>query len=195
MKSHKTLEAPVLIPFVLRIVSLFICFGALFVPFAVGLKSTVSSESGSVITEYGPAFSFLFGGKISTGRTSYNASGTAIVGTVAYAFLICAAIALIAYLFIRRKNFAKYILLGAAVSVFVASIMMLCSQESAATVLADSIMGRRVDSVVLTMKRMANLQFGFWGVSLLGFFSGTFLLSSFVFDGSIDKIRAFIISR
>lgn len=189
MTTQNFRKKALLLAFSLRIFSLALCLGSLFVPFAIGLKSVVSSDSGSIVTNYGPAFAFIFGGRIDTGRVTYNTIGVSTPGIVAYLLCGLSFVALLASFAIRKRVASKWTVFGATLGVLVSSIIMLCAHESAATVLADSIIGRRSDSVVATMIRNTSLQFGFWGFALFGFFVVVMLLASFIFDGTFDDIR------
>lgn len=195
MKSKDLAKNTAFISLVLRVFSLLLGIGALFVPFAIGLKSVVASDSGSVITNYGPAFSFIFGGVISTGRVTYNTNGVSVIGTIAYVLTALSLISLLAFFFLRTKKNAKWFILGALILSLTSAILAISSHVNAATVLADSVLGRRSESVVATMIRNTTLQFGFWGISLFGFLSASFLIASFIFDGTIDEIRARITRR
>lgn len=178
-----------------RFLAMLSCFAGLFMPFATGLKSVISSESGSVITNYGPAFSFMFGGKIYARNTSYNVNGVSIIALIAYMLLILSLLLLILFFILRKKAKSKFLILGSSIASLVSAILALCSHSSAATTLADSILGRHADSVVQTMIRTTTLQFGFWGISLFGFLALFFSLASLLFDGTFEQIKSKIVNK
>lgn len=179
----------------IRVFCAIVCLGSLFVPFATGLRSAIAADSGSVITNYGPAFAFLFCGQIGTGYVAYTAKGVAVLGTIAYTLSCLAIVLLLVQFFIYKKKCARFLALGAAAMVLVSAIMMLFVHDSAAVLLADSILGRHSDSVAATMIRNTSLEFGFWGMSLFGFIAGALLLSTFVLDGTVDEIRTKVMGR
>ena len=195
MKSRNFDDRARLVSLILRAFSALLCFGVLFVPFGTGLRSVVSSESGSVITNYGPSFSFIFGGEITTGRVSYDVNHISAINTVSYCLAILSLLILVVFFVFRKKPIFKWGVLGASASSLASAILALCSHESAATTLSDSILGKRSDSVVATMIRNTNLQFGIWGMAVFGFAITALLLASFIFDGTVNEIKAKMLTK
>jgi len=181
----------------LRLISVLVIFGIFFIPFATGLKMSVVSSGGDVITTYSPAFSFIFGGKINSEHISYTAKSVSGLGITAFVFVIFSMIGICASLFIRRKNekLSKLVLLGGLVLLLTASIMMLSMHREAANVLADAILGEASEAVRNTIYKNTTLSFGFLGVGIFGLINCLLLIASFFFDGTVDQLRSLISSR
>ena len=167
--------------------------GALFVPFATGLKMTVKSIDANVITTYTSAFSFLFSGKLVSEHVTYQAKGISAIGLIAFIFMTVAFALLVASFFFKKNKIGKIFILVCLGLVLAGSIMMLCTHRSAATVLSDAILGEHSDAVSNTVFKNTNIEFGFWGVSLFGFIAFVGLLASLFFDGTVDKVRQLLV--
>ena len=172
-------------------------FGSLFVPFGTGMKMIVKSSGGNVVTTYRPAFSFMFGGKLVSEHISYQSQGKCVIAIIGYIFVIIAIVLLLVSLFSQKNhNIRSRILLFVSfAAILTASILMLCSHQSASTILADAIIGEHSDAVANTIYKNTSIGFGFWGISLFGFISSFGLLVSLFFDGTIDLFRQFISSK
>lgn len=167
--------------------------GALFVPFATGLKMTVKSGDNSVITTYKSAFSFLFSGKLVSEHVTYQAKGISVIGLIAFILVVAAFVLSVVSFFFRKNKLGTILVLVCLGLVLAGSIMMLCTHRSAATVLSDAILGEHSDAVSNTVFKNTNIEFGFWGVSLFGFIAFVGLLASLFFDGTVDKVRQLLV--
>ena len=181
----------------LKLATCLILLGCCFIPFAPGLKMVVKSSSGNVVTTYSPAFSFIFGGNLASEHITYKTIGCSPLGIIGYIFIVLALVGVLVSIFTVRSNKKRskiifFISLGLTLA---SAIMMFCMHRSAATVLADAIMGEHSDAVANTIYNNTSLQFGFLGVGIFGLLATLGLTASLFFDGTIDKIKAFIISK
>ncbi len=179
---------------ILRILAIVFILGSIFMPFATGLKMTVKSSSGNVVTTYRNAFSFIFGGQLVSEHITYSSKKCSALGIVGFIFLLLSLVAMVvSFIMVRKKTkLSKFILLFALITAFSASIMMFCMHSSAASILADAITGNASDAIKNTIYKNTSLSFGFIGPAVFGLASSLMLIASFFFDGTIDKIRAVI---
>ncbi len=182
---------------ILRILAAVFLIGSLFMPFATGLKMTVKSSSGNVVTTYSNAFSFIFGGQLVSEHVTYTAKSCSVLGIIGFIFLLLSLVAMGASFFTAKKKakLSKIILLVALIMAFSASIMMFCMHSSASSILADAITGKASDAIKNTIYKNTSLSFGFIGPAVFGLASSLMLIASFFFDGTIDEIRAAIGAR
>lgn len=193
-KNHKKYTNMALL---FRLFVLLFLLGAVLSPFAPGLKMSVGSGGGNVVTIYKPAFSFLFGGSISTKHVTYSTIGISVIGLVGYLFSVIALIFLVLSETLFKKSSTKRIVFGmvSLLLVFASSIIMLSIHKSAATVLADAIMGTHNDTVSKTIYNNTSIQFGFYGVSIFGFLATLLQMMSLFFDGTMDKLQESFLAK
>ncbi len=179
---------------ILRILAIVFILGSIFMPFATGLKMTVKSSSGNVVTTYRNAFSFIFGGQLVSEHITYSSKNCSALGILGFIFLLLSLVAMVmSFITVKKKNkLSKFILLFALIAAFSASIMMFCMHSSASSILADAITGKASDAIKNTIYKNTSLSFGFIGTGIFGLTSSLMLIASFFFDGTIDKIRALI---
>lgn len=165
---------------------------ALLLPFTNGLKMTVSSGTGDVVTTYKSAFAFMFGGKLVSERVSYKAISVSVLPLIGYLIIMIAFLLLITAVFIKNnKSVINSITTAGSFSLLiVGSIILLSAHRSAATVLSSAILGSHSSSVANTIYKNTTLGFGFWGTALFGILSALLLFVSLLFDGTIDKVRS-----
>ena len=178
----------------IRLIVFLFLIGTLFIPFSTGLKMTVKSSGGDVITTYKSAFVFMFGGELISEHIKYKVTGNCVIGMVGYILIATALILLLVSLFSRRKKdtISRVFLFVTLAFALAGSILMLSAHRSAATILADAIIGEHSDAVAATIYKNTSLEFGFWGVGMFGIISSVGLLASLIFDGTVDKIRDFL---
>ena len=181
----------------IRLVVFLFLISALFVPFSTGLKMTVNSSGGDVVTTYKSAFIFMFGGELISEHIKYQVTGNCIIGIVGYVFIAIALILLLISIFTRKQKdkLSKVFLFSTLLFALVGSILMLCTHKNAATILADAIIGEHSEAVTATIYKNTSLEFGFWGVGMFGIISSVGLLASLFFDGTVDQIRDFLKSK
>lgn len=178
----------------LRLFCCLFTFSILFMPFAPGLKMTVKSSSGNVVTTYRNAYSFIFSGKLVSEHVTYTTKNYSILGILAFVFFLLSLIAIITSLFLNKKKgkTTKSILLVGLVLLLSASIMMLCMHSSASSILANAITGNASDAVKNTIYKNTTLLFGFVGPGIFGLINCLMIIVSYFFDGTLDEIRATI---
>ena len=178
----------------LRILATAFILGSVFMPFATGLKMTVKSSSGNVVTTYGNAFSFMFGGQLVSEHVTYSSKNCSVLGIIGFIFLLLSLVAMVASFITAKKKakLSKSILLFALIAALSASIMMFCMHSSASSILADAITGNASDAIKNTIYKNTSLSFGFIGPAVFGLASSLILIASFFFDGTVDEIRATI---
>lgn len=177
-----------------RLLSIIILVGIMFIPLGIGLKMVVPSSVGDVITTYKTAYTFIFGGKLISEHINYQTITTSTQGLIAFIFFITSILFLIISFFVKKK-ISFFMPLFSTLFILIASVLMLSIKQSASNVLADAIVGEISESVRTTINKNTHLQFGFIGIGVLGLLTDLFLIISLFFDGSFDKIRTAIINK
>ncbi|HHT66985.1 MAG TPA: hypothetical protein GX010_01990 [Erysipelotrichaceae bacterium] len=180
------------IALITRIVVFALLVGTLFVPFSNGLKMTVEVPIlGNVVSTYKPAFAFMFGGELVSENATFEVLNVSAIALIGYLLIaISAALLLVSFILKNNKKMVGGILLFAAFAcVLTGSILMFCSHESLAAVLAGAMIGGEPSAnEINTALRNTTLEFGIWGVGMFGIISAVGLVVSYVFDGPINKI-------
>lgn len=176
--------------FCLRVIALLFILGALITPFAPALKMVVNSGGGSVITIYSPAFSFIFGGKLSNGRITYNTIGISIIGLISFILVLLAFLFLLSTFipYVKTKFSSTFFLFLIIIMLTTSAILLLTVHKSAATVLTGAITQNPSPSVINTIYKNTSLQFGFYGISIFSLLASLLLIMSLFVDGAIDKL-------
>lgn len=181
---------------IFRVLAIVFIVSSFFIPFATGLKMTVKSSSGNIVTTYRNAYSFIFGGKLVSEHVTYTAKSGSALGIIGFAFMFLSLATMIASLFVSKKyKLYKFFVLVGLIAALVSSIIFFCIHSSASSVLADAITGNASDAVKNTIYKNTSLSFGFIGTAVFELMSSLLLLSSFFFDGTIDKMRLAIGTR
>lgn len=194
--DSKTSKFP-LIAVILRLIVLICLIGLFLIPLGTGLKMSVSSSGGDVVTTYSNAYAFIFGGKLVSEHITYTTKSVAPLGIVSISFLIASFILVLTNILLRKKRekLSKFLLLGAFLLIVLASIFMLSMHREAANVLADAIVGKSSEAIRNTIYKNTSLCFGFIGVGIFGLLGSLLILVSFFFDGTIDSLRELITRR
>lgn len=165
-------------------------FTLILLSFLIPLFPAITLTSGEVKKTYYSAYSFIFGGKITT-NISYSARGISIICLVAFVLLVLATIILVFPLFFKKLSIQKsFFTLVSFFFAIIVAIMFACAHKSISNVLADALISGHSDSISNTIYNNTFVNFGIWGVSLSSFISSFLLLASLVFDGSFDRLRA-----
>lgn len=163
----------------------------LLLSFLIPLLPAITLTSGDVKKTYSSAYSFIFGGSISTTNISYSTKGVSGLCLAGFILLVLATITLVLPIFFKELKFPKSVFtLASALMMIVTAILFACAHRSISNLLADALISGHSDSVSNTIYNNTSMNFGIWGVSLLNFISSFTLLVSLVFDGSFDKLRA-----
>jgi len=161
--------------------------------FASAVRMTISSTNGDVITTYGPAYSFIFGGKVASEHVTYTFKGTnglllsgwilILVGLIGTASAMACA-----FLNKLREEARTGIFLISALCEFVASLLLFSSKTSLASTLCVIIVGSYSESVANTIDSNLSLRFGVWGSGLFTAISSLFLSAFLIKSGSLPNL-------
>ena len=169
-----------------KLVSLALIIECLLVP----LSSAITLKTGDVSKTYGSAYSFIFGGTISTTNISYSVKGVSPIGLIAFILLILATIILLASFFYKKGKFSKsWFTFASFLLVLTASILFLTIHRNFASILASALTKSTSNAVQNTIFNNTTLNFGVWGVPFFGFIACFIFLVSLILDGSFDKLR------
>lgn len=186
------------IGFYIRLLSLVLLLASFFCPFATGLRMTVKSSSSEVISNYGPAFSFLFGGNLVSEHVTYQNSAISVLPFVSF-LLLCLGfiLLLVSLIFVLKKKRIPSIILAtlSAVIVLIAGIMLLCSHRQLSDCLADAIIGEKNEAVRNTIYEHTSLQFGILGTGIFSIFSSIGIFVSFFVDGTMEYFKSLLNSK
>lgn len=181
---------------VLIILAGLINLGIIFRLFATGLKRTIQSSSNSIVRTYKSAYTFIFGGQLISEHVTYDVKGGSALGIVSFIFTIVSLLAILFALLLRKKSskLSKILLLSSFVFLFSSSIRWCCRHTDAANILAKAIYGYPSSAVKNTIYKNTSLSFGFIGPAVFGFIDCLVILSTYFFDGTVDKIKAYLSS-
>lgn len=158
-----------------------------FLPFASGLTMT----SGSTGRSYGPAFSFFFGGKLTSGPATYQTKTNAVLPLLGYIFILLSVLLLLlSFLKFKSNRIRPLFRLSSLLLTLTFSILMICSHRSLSDVLADALLSSHSDAVSKTIYERTSMDFGIYGVSIFGFLSSISSFVSLLFDSTFDKLKA-----
>ena len=162
--------------------------------FIIPLSPAITMRSGGVSKTYGNTYSFVFGGKIEAANISYKTIGISSAGLALFIMVFVSFAALIGSFFVKndKKNISKILIFGSSLLAIAFSILALSSRRSFSDVLADALISGHSDAVRNTVFNNTSLEFGVWGIAIFGFLAAFALLASLVFDGTLDKLRAWI---
>lgn len=162
-----------------------LCFVCLSLP-------AITVVSGSVTKTYGPTYSFIFKGTIKTNNISYNAYGLSPITLIAFIILVLSALALLASFIIKdkNKNIPQWLTFASAILILIGSILLFCSHKSIASSLADTLIKGHSDAVSKTIFDNSKIEFGIWGPATFALIPSFLSLTSLLFDGTFDKVRA-----
>jgi len=155
--------------------------GAVFSFFASAVRMDVKSSSGDVITTYGPAYCFIFGGEIVSEYTSYSFKGPNGMLLSAWILMIVGLLGIaVATLFsffskLREETRTSIFLFGALCE-GTASILLFSSKTALAKSLCVIFLGSCSENVANTIRSNLRLQFGVWGTGLFALFSAIIVL-------------------
>ncbi len=159
--------------------------------FLTPLAPAITMVSGNVEKTYGSAYSFIFGGNISSLNASYSTRSFSVISLVAWILLLIGLVILVLSCFIRKKNVKSTLLLLLVFVFFItSSILYLCSHRSLANVLSDSLIKSHSDAVSTTVYNNSRIEFGVYGTAIFGFLAASSLFVSLLIDGSIYRLRA-----
>lgn len=160
--------------------------------FLIPLSSTITLKSDGTTKTYSTAYSFIFGGTISTTNITYKAHSVSGIGIAYFALMLASICALLSSFFIKdgKKGLSKWLTFGSGISSIAFSILALCSHKSFSNILADALIDGHSESVSKTIFNNTTMQFGVWGVAIFGFIAAFLILASLLFDGTFDKVRA-----
>lgn len=171
----------------IRMASLVVAFASIFILFATGIRMTVDSSPSNVVTTYGPAFSFVFGGKLSSEHATYSLKapcGICLVAFIIYVLaLIVSSFGVILPMIGKDKKFVLLGIVGSLMAL-VASIMFLSSRRSVATALSIALLGEYSESVANTIYGCTSLEFGFIGIGVFGIIASLAFIATFFLDGT-----------
>ncbi len=176
-----------------KIVNLLKLLSILFVlcSFLTPLAPAITMVSGDAKKTYGSAYSFLFGGIISSKNASYSARSLSVISLVAWILLLLGFLLfMFSYFVKKRKVLSTLSLLLVFVLFITSSILFLCSHKILATVLADALIKGHSDAVSTTVYNNSRIEFGIWGTSMFGFLAAATLFVSLIIDNSFYRLRA-----
>jgi hypothetical protein len=160
---------------------------------ASAVRMTISSTNGDVITTYGPAYSFIFGGKVASEHAAYTFKGTnglllsswilILVGLIGTASAMACA-----FSNKLREEARTGIFVISALCEFVASLLLFSSKTSMANTLCVIIVGSYSESVANTINSNLSLRFGVWGSGLFTAISSLFLSAFLIKSGSLPNL-------
>lgn len=182
------------IAFIIKVVACIIITSLLFMLFGTGLEMTVKSSGSNHVTTYSNAYSFIFGGALTSEHISYKAKSVSALGIIGFILIILSLIGIIISIVLsnKKRNVSSLSLFGSFLLIIASSIIMLSMHYSAASILANAITGNASDAVVNTIYNNTSLCFGFIGPGVFGLLSAMLIIVSYFFDGTIDKIRTFL---
>jgi hypothetical protein len=139
--------------------------------FASAVRMTISSTNGDVITTYGSAYSFIFGGKVTSEHATYTFKGTnglLLSGWILILVGLIGTASGMACVFLNklREEARTGIFLISALCEFVASLLLFSSKTSLASTLCVIIVGSYSESVANTIDSDLSLRFGVWGAGI-----------------------------
>lgn len=161
--------------------------------FASAVEMKIQSSSGDVITTYGTAYSFIFGGKIVSEHIAYNFKGPdgLLLSSWILILLASADIAIALLLFpskkISKETTACSCLFGAVLNI-VASIILFSSKTELAKILCSLFTGSNSESVLNTIYGNIQLQFGIWGAAIFSIFSCLILIVTLAKNGMLENL-------
>jgi hypothetical protein len=178
-------------------VSLALTLAAILSFFASAVRMTISSTNGDVTTTYGSAYSFIFGGKVTSEHATYTFKGTnglLLSGWILIlAGLIGTASAMAcAFLNKLREEARTGIFLVSVLCEFVASLLLFSSKTSLASTLCVIIVGSYSESVANTINSNLSLRFGVWGSGIFALLGALVLVVALAKSGSLSALLSLI---
>lgn len=163
----------------------------LLVSFTIPLCPAISMTSGDVKKTYGSCYSFIFGGKINSSNISYNAKGLSGLAMAGFIMLIISFIIVCISFFIKEPIVKRPLFVFIwSVMIIISSIIFASLHRSFSGILADSLINGHSDAVSNNVYNNTNMKFGVWGITFFGFISSFLLLASFLFYGTLDRVRS-----
>lgn len=163
---------------------------------ASAVRMTISSTNGDVITTYGPAYSFIFGGKVASEHAAYTFKGTnglllsswilILVGLIGTASAMACA-----FSNKLREEARTGIFVISALCEFVASLLLFSSKTSMANTLCVIIVGSYSESVANTINSNLSLRFGVWGSGIFALLGALVLIVTLAKSGNLSASWAF----
>lgn len=169
--------------------SRFLCFIFLLACFAIPFGPAITMNSGKVHKTYGSSYAFIFGGKISTDNIAYSLREITGLGLAGFILLSVAIILLTISFFIHNQNLKHITIFIVSILILISAVLFLNLHKSISNILADALIKGHSDTVSNTVFNNSKMEFGTWGVSIMGAISDFCLFASLFFDGSFDKIR------
>ncbi|MCI1734789.1 MAG: hypothetical protein LKM30_03540 [Bacilli bacterium] len=164
--------------------------------FASAVRMTISSTNGDVITTYGSAYSFIFGGKVTSEHATYTFKGTnglLLSGWILILVGLIGTASGMACVFLNklREEARTGIFLISALCEFVASLLLFSSKTSLASTLCVIIVGSYSESVANTIDSNLSLRFGVWGSGVFALLGALVLIVTLAKSGNLSASWAF----
>jgi hypothetical protein len=167
----------------LWILSLLFSVASIFTLFAPAVLMSIPSSEGNVITQYHPAYSFVFGGNIQANSSSYDFKGQTMILLIAWIFVVIGLLFTLATgLTIRKSIKAKryFSLIIPSISSLIlvsSSCLFFFSKKAIAETLCIVITGSLNSNIANTINGNLHLCFGVWGAGLFSLLSGLMVLA------------------